>query len=444
MQRLHELRQYLSDLNTIPRLSREEVHELISRLAAARQGRLPPEQAAQVKQRLIEGHLWLPVTLVRRSGARLRSLSPLDLVQQGNLGLLRALDRFDCASGGNFTAYASTTIYYTILDALPTENTIRVSYDLTWRNCTNERIEQLRALQPLSLDALHGEAEDCTFAETLEAPPLVLPDLAAAAAEEQRQRARRTEVEALLSWLTEREQQVLRLRYGLDEADGRCHAPAAVARQLGLDSSTVYHVEQRALHKLRALARSKGEEARQQQADRRQEQLQRLAAACAELERQGLAITVKALARQAHVDKAVIRPFVRDYWNQHGSEQERLEAACAALEAEGLPVTMAHLCSRAHVGSRAAAAFLKDYHPVARPKPRPANKGKLARPAKASPQERLSEAYRRLVAQGEPVSRARLRKEAGVSTDAASAFLRMQRTGDATPNATGMIEAQRD
>lgn len=432
VQRLHELRQYLIDLNTIPRLSREEVHELISRLAAAQQGRLSPQQAAQVKQRLIEGHLWLPVTLVRRSGARLRSLSPLDLVQQGNLGLLRALDRFDCASGGNFTAYASTTIYYAVLDALPMENAIRVSYDLTWRHCTNERIEQLRALQPLSLDALHGEAEDCTFAETLEAPSLVLPDPAAAAAEEQQQQARRTQVEALLSRLTEREQQVLRLRYGLDEADGRCLTPTAIARQLGMDSSTVYHLEQRALRKLRALARSHPEEARQQQADRRQEQLQRLFAACADLERQGLAINVKALARQSHVDKAAVRPFVRDYWNQHGSEQERLEAACAALEAEGLSVTMAHLCSRAHVGSRAAAAFLKNYHPVARPKPRPASKGKLARPAQATPQERLQAAYTRLAARGEKITRARLRQEARVSTDAAGAFLRAQRTGDAT------------
>src|SRR5689334_12194585 len=109
------------------------------------------------------------------------------LVQQGNLGLLRALDRFDCAQGGNFTAYASTTIYYAILDALPMENTIRMSYDLTWRHCTDEHMEELRALQPLSLDALHGEAEDCSFAETLEAPPFVLPDPATATAEEQRQ-----------------------------------------------------------------------------------------------------------------------------------------------------------------------------------------------------------------------------------------------------------------
>lgn len=352
MQRLHELRQYLIDLNTIPRLSREEVHELTSRLAAAQQGRLSPEQEAQAKQRLIEGHLWLPVTLIRRSGARLRSLSPLDLVQQGNLGLLRALDRFDCASGGSLTAYAATTIYYAVLDALPMENTIRVSYGLTWRHCTNKRIEQLRALQPLSLNTLHGEAEDCTFAETLEAPPLVLPD--PVAAEERRQRAKHAEVEALLSRLTEREQQMLLLE-----------------------------------------------------------------AACADLERQGLAITVKALARQSHVDKAVTRPFVLDYWNQHGSVQERLEA-------EGLSVTMTRLCSRA------AAAFLKNYHPVARPKPRPASKDKLARSAKATPQERLQAAYSRLAARGEKITRARLRQEARVSTDAAGAFLRSQRTGDAT------------
>lgn len=427
MQRLHELRQYIIDLNTIPRLSREEIQHLISQLAAARQGKLSPEQAAQVKRRLIEGHLWLPVTLVRRSGARLRSLSPLDLVQQGNLGLLRALDRFDAATGDNFTAYTSTTIYYAILDALPMENTIRVSYDLTWRNCTDERIEALRALQPLSLDTLHGE-EDCSVGDLLAGPPLLLPESGAEEVADHQHAATHAQVEALLSRLSSREQQVLRLRYGLDEADGRTHNLNGIAQQLGLADSTVCTIIKRAMQKLREPQRSPITR-QHQQAQVRQEQIQRLEAACAELERQSRSITVKVLARQSHVDRAVVQPFVRDYWNQHGSEQERLEAACAALEAEGLPVTMANLCSRAHVGSQAAAAFLKDYHPVVRP--RPASKEKPARPAKASPQERLTEAYARLLARGEKVTKARLRAEARVSTDTAGAFLRMRRNAQA-------------
>ena len=231
MQRLRDLWQHVIDLASIPRLSREETCQLTSCVAAARQGMLSPEQAAQAKRRLIEGHLWLAVALVKRSGAPLRSLSPLDLVQQGNLGLVRALDRFDFASGGNFTAYASTTIYYAILNALPMENTIRLSQGLTWRNRTDERVEELRAPQPLSLDAMHGE-EDCAFADLLAAPPFILPDQAAEAEEEGQQQAKRARVEALLARLTPREQQVLRLRYGLDEADGCYHAPAAIARQL--------------------------------------------------------------------------------------------------------------------------------------------------------------------------------------------------------------------
>jgi len=131
---------------------------------------------------------------------------------------------------------------------------------------------------------------------------------------------------------------------------------------------------------------------------------------------------------------------VRLYWDQQGGEQERLEAACAELEAEGTPVTMARLCSRAHVGSRAAATFLKHYHPTVRPKPRPTSKVKPARPAKASPQERLSEAYTRLMAHGEQVTRARLRQEARVSTDAAGAFLREKRAGSATDVEQGSEE----
>ena len=441
MQHLSDLRQYVTDLAFIPRLSPGETRQLTSRLAAARQGTISPEQTARAKQRLIEGHLWLAVALVKRSGARLRSLSPLDLVQQGNLGLLRACDRFDFAAGGNFTAYASTTIHYAILDALPMENTIRLSQNLTWRNRTDEQVEALHALQPLSLDAAHGE-EDCAFSDLLAAPPLVLADPAAEKAEEQRHQAKRAQVEALLARLTPRERQVLRLRYGLDEAERRAYSPTAIARQLGLDCSTVCNLEQRALQKLRALANPEAGQAchprtgrrpasprsPKEQAERRQEQTQRLEAACAELGAQGIPICVRTLARTSHVDKKVIGPFVRLYWDQQGSEQERLEAACAELEAEGTPVTMARLCSRAHVGSKAAAAFLKHYHPAVRPKRRSAAKAKPPRPTKASSQERLSEAYAHLVAQGEQVTRARLRREARVSTDAARAFLHAQRS----------------
>jgi RNA polymerase primary sigma factor len=430
MQRLRDLQQYVTDISLLLRLSREEIRRLTSLLAVARQGALSPEQAAHAKQRLIEGHLWLAVALVKRSGARLCTLSPLDLVQQGNLGLLRACERFDFASGVSFTAYASTTIHYAILDALPMENTIRISQKLTWRNRSDERVEALRALQPLSLDAMHGE-EDCAFAELLAAPLLVLPD-AGAEAEEGRQQAKRAQVEELLTRLTPREQQVLRLRYGLNETDRRCHAPTAIARKLGLDCSTVRNLERGALEKLRGTKHPRDDAHAREQ--RRNAQHQRLEDACSMLEAQGAPISVRSLARLAHVDKTVIRPFLQLYWEQQGSEQERLEAACAELEAEGLPFTIAHLCSRAHVGSRAAAAFLKHYHPTVRPKQRPAAKVRPARPAKASPQGRLATAYTRLVARGEQVTRARLRKEARVSTDALGAFLRARRAGEANPD----------
>jgi RNA polymerase sigma factor (sigma-70 family) len=443
MQHLRDLRQYVTDLNSIPRLWREEVRQLTSAIAAARQESPSSDLAAQVKQRLIEGHLWLAVALVKRSGVRLCTLSPLDPVQEGNLGLLRAFDRFDFAAGGNFTAYASTTIHYAILDALPMEDTIRLTHDLSWRNRTDERVEAIRALQPLSLDALHGD-QDCAFVDLLAASPLVLPD----PAEEKRHQAKRAKVEALLARLTPHEQQLLRLRYGLDEADGRAHTLTAIAQHLGLDPSTVCTFERGALQKLRAPQHPEGEEAHhpgthrrpasprspQEQAQRRQEKFQRLEAACAELVAQGVPINVRTLARFAHIDKTVIQPFVRLYWGQQGSEQERLEAACAALEAEGIPVTMARLCSRAHVGSRAAAAFLKNYHPVVRPKPPSAASAKPVRPAKASPQERLNKAYTHLVAQGEQITRARLRQEAGASTDAARGFLRALRTGKVNPD----------
>ncbi len=450
VQHLRDLRQYVTDLNSIPRLSREEVRQLTSSIATVQQESPSSDLVAQAKQRLIEGHLWLAVALVKRSGARLCILSPLDLVQQGTLGLLGACERFDFASGGNFTAYASTTIRYAILDALPMEDTIKVSQHLIWRNRNDERIEALRALQPLSLDALHGE-EDCAFVDLLAAPPLMLPESAEEEAEEQRRQAKRAQVEALLARLTPREQQVLRLRYGLDENDGRTHTPTVIAHKLGLDCSTVCNIERGALEKLRSPRHPEGEEDQHSQAhkrrttshdvqaQRRNAQHQRLEAACATLEAQGTPISVRSLASLSHVDKAVIRPFLHRYWERQGSEQERLEAACAVLEAEGLPVTMAGLCSRAHVGSQAAAAFLREYQPSKPKQKRPTVK-KATRAVKASPQQRLNTAFAQLEAEGEPITRARLRRLARVGTDAARAFLQQQRAGSATAGKQGAEE----
>jgi hypothetical protein len=213
----------------------------------------------------------------------------------------------------------------------------------------------------------------------------------------------------------------------------------------------VCNIERCALKKLRAPQGPDGEEDRHPQAQRRhassydaqaqrrQEQSQQLVAACATLEAQGTPISVRSLASISHVDKAVIGPFLHRYWERQGTEQDRLEAACAELEAEGLPVTMSGLCSRAHVGSQAAAAFLREYHPSKPKQKRPAVK-QAPRTVKASPQERLSEACTQLLTQGEPISRKRLRRLAGVSTDAARAFLREQRAGGATAVEQGSEE----
>lgn len=425
MQHLRDLRQYVTDLDSISRLSPEETHQLFTQMADAQRAVLSVEQAKAAKQRLIESYLWLPVALVKRSAARLCTLSPLDLVQEGTLGLLRACDRFDFTAPGNFIAYASTTVRYAILNALPMENTIQLSHDFVWRNHTDERVEALRMSQPLSLDALRGEEEECTFADLLAAPPLVLPDPAAqdAQEEEAQQQTTRTQVEALLARLTLHEQQVLRLHYGLDEADGCVHSLTAIAEQIGLAYATVWRLEQQALRKLRVpqKAKEKKVDLSQTREQQRVTQQQRLETACVLLEAEGTPISVRVLARLAHVDKAVIRPFLRHYWEQQGNEQERLERACAALEAEGLPVTLALLCPRAHVGGQAAAAFLREHPPAVRPKP--------AHPAKVPPQERLRETYTRLVVRGEKITKARLRKEARVSTDTAGVFLRARRAG---------------
>jgi DNA-binding CsgD family transcriptional regulator len=292
----------------------------------------------------------------------------------------------------------------------------------------HERTDRGIARLPTAQSGRAAREEDCAVGDLLAGPPLVLADREV----EAQRRATHAQVEALLAGLTPREQQVLRLRYGLDEADGRAHSLNAIAQKLGLDDSTVCMIIRRALQKLRVpqeMEEASPRSPQQQQAQRRQEQLQRLEAACAALETQGVPVSVKTLARLAHVDKEVIRPFVRDYWERQGSEQERLTRACATLEAEGLPVTMASLCSRAHVGGKIAAAFLQNYQPR-QPRPKAQRRSvqvQLARLMKAPPHERLARAFARLQAQGEPITRTLLRQEAGVSTDAARTFLCAQR-----------------
>jgi RNA polymerase sigma factor (sigma-70 family) len=252
MQRLSDLLQYVTDIASIPRISHEEACHLKSHLAAARQGSFSPNLVTQAEHRLIEGHLWLVVSPVRRSPARLCTLSPLDLVQEGALGLLRAVEHFDIAAPGNFTAYASTTIRYAILDALQLEDTIKVSYDLSWRKHTDERVEALCAL--------------------------VLPD---SADEDERHQAK------------------------------RAHTLTAIARHLGLDCSTVCNIERHALQKLRSSQHPETEEDHPPQMQRQHEQSQRLAAACAALEVQETPISVRSLARLTHLDKEVVQPFLR-------------------------------------------------------------------------------------------------------------------------------------
>ncbi|HLQ27920.1 MAG TPA: sigma-70 family RNA polymerase sigma factor [Ktedonobacteraceae bacterium] len=414
--------QYRADISSVPRITDEELHTLAHRITNAR-----PHLATLATHRLTEGYLWLVFKQVNHSSIHTQVLSKLDLVQEGTIGLMRAVERYDFATlSGDFTAYAATSIHYAMLDALPMEDSIQVGHHTFWRERAAGHIEAMIAMQPISLDACYSSKDKDGHA--LSEIAIVPPASTASSRDQSRTQAL---VEALLARLTPREQQVIRMRYGLDEQDGREQTPTVISQQLGLDCSTVCNIIRRALQKMRAeetphktCQRAQGHTPHKQD-NQRQQQYARLVAASAHLEAQGQSVTVHALARLAHVDKAVIQEFLRAQRAHQGSEQERLVAARSQLEAQGQAVTCARLCAGAHVSFKVAATFLRA-HPCS-PKP----KRPVVSASRATSQARLSRAYAELEAQGQPITKTRLRQLAGVGTDIAGAFLREKRANEA-------------
>ena len=416
------LQQYLSDVACIAPISHDELCALAQRIVNAQASSIPHFETL-VKLRLTEGYLWLVAKLVKRSSVRTCLLSKLDLLQEGAIGLMRAIERYDYATlHGDFASYVATFIKYAILDALPMEDTIRVGDQAFWRERAAGHTDAMIAMQPLSLDALYknDEQDARSLIECVVAPSVMLASPQACSPCQEQTHAR---VQVLLARLTPREQVVIRMRFGLDEESGQEQTYAAIGQQLGLDDSTVYGIVQRALRKMRAGEPPQGTP-RQARAKQRHQQYERFVATCSQLEAQGHPLTVHAIAKLAHLDKQIIQEFLRAQRAQQGTEEERLLAARAQLDSQGCAITAARLCALAKVSFRVAAAFLRAQPPA----PKIRHRLAASRPARPSQQERLLAAWAQLEAQGKSITRARLRKLAGVSTDAARAFLRAQRS----------------
>jgi RNA polymerase primary sigma factor len=256
------LRRYLTEIGRYPLLTRAEEIQLSKRVEAG-------DLAA--KQRLIESNLRLVVTIAKtyRTGA----LDLLDLVQEGTIGLMKAVERYDWRRGTKFSTYAAWWIRSGIIDALGANAPIRLPESMRERAADVQRAEQAlmaragrrpsaaeiaaeldltpaqvvearAAAQPVgSLDVPVGADGDLMHADLLSDPNT--PDPLQSLIEE----ADADELEALLGLLSERQRLVIELRFGLGSDEPR--TAEAVAGELGLARERVRQIE---LHALRRLA----------------------------------------------------------------------------------------------------------------------------------------------------------------------------------------------
>ncbi|WP_329299512.1 RNA polymerase sigma factor [Streptomyces sp. NBC_00659] len=283
-------RQYLREIGRIPLLTAAEEVDLARRveagLFAEEKLRLTPDLDSQLaldldkivvmgrmaKRRLIEANLRLVVSVAKRYVGR--GLTMLDLVQEGNLGLIRAVEKFDYARGYKFSTYATWWIRQAMSRALADQaRTIRVpvhvvelinrvvrvqrrmlqerGYEPTPEEVAaqldlpGERVSEVLRLaqEPVSLHAPVGEEDDVALGDLIEDGDATSPVESAAFL------LLRQHLEAVLSTLGERERKVVQLRYGL--ADGRPRTLEEIGRIFGVTRERIRQIESKTLNKLR-------------------------------------------------------------------------------------------------------------------------------------------------------------------------------------------------
>ncbi len=263
------VRMYLKEIGRVPLLTAQEEVELAKQMEAG-------DEEAQ--KRLAEANLRLVVSIAKRYVGR--GMLFLDLIQEGNLGLIKAVEKFDYNKGYKFSTYATWWIRQAITRAIADQartiripvhmvetinKLIRVSRNLLQelgRDPTAEEIavemgisvDRVReimkiAQEPVSLETPIGEEEDSHLGDFIEDQDALAP------ADQASFLLLKEQLEEVLSTLTPREMRVLRLRFGLD--DGRARTLEEVGQSFGVTRERIRQIEAKALRKLRHPSRSK-------------------------------------------------------------------------------------------------------------------------------------------------------------------------------------------
>ena len=250
------VRMYLKEIGKVPLLSAEEEIELAKKME------LGDEDS---KKRLAEANLRLVVSIAKRYVGR--GMLFLDLIQEGNLGLIKAVEKFDYRKGYKFSTYATWWIRQAIpVHMVETINKlIRVSRQLLQElgreptpeeiaeemNMPADRVREILKIsqEPVSMETPIGEEEDSHLGDFIEDDKVPVPADAAAFT------LLKESLVEVLGTLTEREQKVLRLRFGLD--DGRARTLEEVGKEFNVTRERIRQIEAKALRKLRHPSRSR-------------------------------------------------------------------------------------------------------------------------------------------------------------------------------------------
>ena len=263
------VRMYLKEIGKVPLLSAEEEIELAKRMENG-------DEAA--KKRLAEANLRLVVSIAKRYVGR--GMLFLDLIQEGNLGLIKAVEKFDYRKGYKFSTYATWWIRQAITRAIADQartiripvhmvetinKLIRVSRQLLQElgreplpeeiakemDMPVERVREILKIsqEPVSLETPIGEEEDSHLGDFIQDDNVPVPAEAAA------QTLLKEQLDEVLDTLTEREQKVLRLRFGMN--DGRARTLEEVGREFDVTRERIRQIEAKALRKLRHPSRSR-------------------------------------------------------------------------------------------------------------------------------------------------------------------------------------------